>query len=102
MCVLLQHLTALFGFLEKLSVPTHPYQIREAIASSLLKLWPLVLLSGHDDIAKCCRLVLGLLQDSDGDVRREMAAAVSELLAGTYASIISMVDPKFNVQLHPL
>jgi hypothetical protein len=65
-------------------VQTKPYQIREVIAAHVLKLWPLVLRAGLCCIARCCRLVLVLLQDADADVRWEMAAAVSKLLTGKH------------------
>lgn len=86
----MQHLADLLGWLERLTAQTQPFQIREAIASHLLDLWPLVLLAGPERVAQCCRLTVGLLQDADADVRWEMAAAVSRLLAGeskNYAAI---------------
>lgn len=82
--LLLQHLAKLLLSLERLAVQTQPFQVRETIASDLLKLWPLVLSAGQCDVVRCCKLVVGLLQDADSDVRREMATAVSKLLASKY------------------
>jgi len=83
---MLQYLQDLLSSYEKWAVPTQPDQLRTAIASNLMDLWPLVtagscegkvtLLMGH------CHLVVRLLQDPDEDVRVAMANAVAKFLQG--------------------
>lgn len=79
--VVIQYLVGLFGAFEQLAVQTQPFQIREVVASEVMRLWPLALASGEGVTSKCCELAVGLLQDADTDVRQEMANAVSGLIA---------------------
>ena len=64
-------------------VQTEPFLIREAIAANLMGVWP-VLVQSEDKtlLARGCKLVVGLLQDTDADIRQEMATAVSGIVTG--------------------
>ena len=68
---------------QQLVPPTQPYQVRQAVAAGLTRLWPLAMEeeAGGSSLALSCRLVVQLLQDTDCEVREEMALAVSALLS---------------------
>lgn len=89
----LQVLSRLLHHFEVLTAPTEPYQVREAIASCLLGVWPPSLTAGHDEAVLCCRLVMQLLQDADTDVREEMARAVSQQLEGSSSPGLGGLNP---------
>ena len=84
----LQYLAGLLESYEKLAVPTQASQLRLAIASHMLELWPLVVPKRDEEedvvmvIIQYCQLVVGVLQDPDCDVRVGMANAVARLLRG--------------------
>lgn len=82
----------LLGVFEKLAVQTQPFQIREGVAASVMKLWPLVL-RGRDFAAlhSCCKLTLCLLQDADADVRSEMATTVGKLLTSMSNQVLLLL-----------
>ncbi len=74
-----------------LSVPTQALEIRLAISTSVLRLWPVALGDGgggddSGDALKetllCCKVVVALLQDTGGDVRVSMASVVADILRG--------------------
>lgn len=76
-----------------MATPTQPYQLRVAMARDCLYLWPVVMVrSGGEEeeavssseqlLGRLCQLMVSLLQDTDGDVREEMAKTVTELLSG--------------------
>lgn len=94
-CWCTQCLESLLRSYKDLTVPTHPDQLRVAIAASLLELWPqLIARSGEGEVTMlidCCHLVVSLLQDPDADVRIEMANAVARLLQGKVLSFKNSV-----------
>ena len=67
---------------EGLAVQTQSFHIREAVAANLLRVWPVVRRGEGVPLTKCCQLLVRMLQDSDGEVRQEMAGGVSGLLQG--------------------
>ena len=70
---------------ERLVSQTEASQVRETVASDLMRLWPVLVVDGEEDgLTRCCQLVVRLLQDADTDVRQEMAKAVSTLLASQF------------------
>ncbi len=64
---------------QQLVLPTRPHQVRQAVAAGLTRLWPLE--EGGSPLALFCQLVVQLLQDTDSDIREDMALGTSELLA---------------------
>ena len=61
-------------------VPTEPFEIRFAIATDLLKLWHLALYATNSEIARCCNVVVNLLQDTDSEIRERIAEHAALLL----------------------
>lgn len=77
--------------LEAVCVPTQPYEIRVAVARELARLWSAILnlSDGMEVVPTCSQLVLNLLQDSDVDVRTNMAVSVAKILPGVKYKIIA-------------
>ena len=75
--------------MEKICIPTQPYEIRMTVAEQLPTLWPLALdtldhgnQSSCEPLSTLCRLVITLLQDADLEVRMQIATAVVKILPG--------------------
>lgn len=80
---ILQYLEGLLASFEQQLVQVAAFPIRDAIASNLMRVWPMLVVAEDNFplVTRCCKMVVGLLQDADSEVRLAMAAAVSGLLA---------------------